>query len=106
MIRIGGRLGLPPHVITDYTFREIDAFAAGHDYARRAQMATAVWQAWNTAAYVGRVWGGKRLPNIDRRIHEIMNPAARRADGVGDVIAKMREVSARAGMPPPKKRKN
>lgn len=90
----------------DMTVREIDAFAKGHDRARRANMATALWAVWNGAVFNAHGFAGKRLPNLDTRINEIMG---KRSAGNGDMtlmIDHMRKIAKRRGLPPPKRRMN
>lgn len=89
----------------DMTVRELDAFFKGHDRAQRANMATALWAQWNGAVFIGHVWAGKRLPDIDARIKQIMGNAASNGGDVASVITKMRELAKRANLPPPKARK-
>lgn len=88
----------------DMTIREIDAYAKGVDMTRRSDMASMLWAAWSNAGFNAYVWGGKRLPNIEQRLHAIMHPAKGRQTEVTQVIWRMNEIARRKGLPPPKAR--
>ena len=91
----------------NYTMREIDNYARGVDIARRSEMATMLWAAWEGAAFTGFAFAGKRLPSIDRRLRRIMTHGRvdERRSEVARVIASMRQIAEKAGLPPPRPRR-
>jgi len=103
---LGGTLGIPVHVIMDCTLREIDNYARGADLARRSELAAMLWGHHSAAGFFQHVYAGKRLPNIDRRLQQIMTPpdSAKRHSEVADVVERMNMIAMRAGMPPPRPR--
>lgn len=88
----------------DLTVREIDAFAQGHDRAQRNVMATALWAAWNAAAFNGFAFAGKRLPRLEPRIDQIMR-GAKSSGEITLLVDRMRKIASKRGLPPPKPRK-
>lgn len=105
---MGGQIGLPPHVIINYTLREIDGYSRGVDNAQRGEMARMLWQAHCAAQFNGYAFAGKRLPKIEKRIQQILHPERAKASGrdsVAAVIAKMNSIAKKAGLPPPRPRK-
>jgi DNA polymerase IIIc chi subunit len=88
----------------DLTVREIDAFAKGHDRARRNAMATALWAVWNGAVFNAHGFAGKRLPRLEPRIEQILRGSKQGGD-VTLVISHMRKLARKRGLPKPKPRK-
>lgn len=89
----------------DMTIRELDAFAEGRDRAKRAEAATALWQAHQTALFMAHVWAGKRIPDIEKRLAAIMSGGSVAEQSVISVVAAMNEIARKAGLPKPRKRR-
>lgn len=102
---MGGQLGLPPHVIADYTLREIQCFAAGAARKNRADMATLLWAVYEGAAFNAYAFAGKRAPSIKKRLDTIMSGKSgkpgERAQ-ISEMVHAMNRVAAKASMPAPK----
>lgn len=89
----------------DLTVREIDSFSKGNDRARRNSMVVALWAVWNGAAFNGYAFAGKRLPDLNKRINEIMSGAKSDNGDLTLAIDHMRKIAKRRNLPPPKPRR-
>lgn len=101
---LGGEFSIPPPMMMDMTVREIDAYAQGADQAQRGAMAMALWSAHNAASFNSYAFAGKRLPNIEQRLGQMINGTKSSPD-LSLAIAEMRNIARRNNLPPPKPRR-
>ena len=70
MLAEGMAAGIPPHVLLDYTPRELYAVFAGRNLANRRAYALALFQAWHAEAFAR----GKRLPPLKDMLRKLEPP--------------------------------
>ena len=80
--------GIPPHVLLDYTPRELFAVFKGRNLATRRAHGLAIFEAWHTEALAR----GKRLPPLADLLRKlepprVMSPRQLRANIVGTAMA-------------------
>lgn len=84
MLAEGMAAGIPPHILLDYTPRELYAVFAGRNLAQRRLHALAIFQAWHGEAFART----KRLAPLGDMLRKlepprVMSPRALRANIVG-----------------------